>query len=93
MACVEIKPGHKENFEELIEHYSMASRQEPGCLRFDVLEDEENIYRFYTYRVFADRNQLMAHKEFEPYKEWDNYKATSGVILLDKKQMMRPKLF
>jgi quinol monooxygenase YgiN len=40
-----------------------SEADEPGCLRFDVLQDTENENVFYFYEVYKDEAAQAAHRE------------------------------
>jgi (4S)-4-hydroxy-5-phosphonooxypentane-2,3-dione isomerase len=68
---VRIKPGERQRFLQAIEVDALASeRDEPGCLRFNVLQDaqEENVY--YFYEVYRDEAALEAHRNMPHYAVW-----------------------
>jgi autoinducer 2-degrading protein len=68
---VRVKPGRRDEFLKAIEHDALASeRDEPGCLRFNVLRDEadENVY--YFYEVYRDQAALEAHRTTPHYAVW-----------------------
>ena len=46
------------------------TRQEPGCLRFDVLKSEADPTRFALHEVYRTPDGLKAHQETEHYKKW-----------------------
>ena len=46
-------------------------RDEPGCFRFDILEDKTNPNRFYLYEVYEDEEaHMVAHRNAPHYKKW-----------------------
>ena len=45
-------------------------RDEPGCFRFDILQNQEDPNRFHLYEVYADAAALDAHREAPHYKKW-----------------------
>ena len=47
-----------------------GTREEPGNLRFDVLQDETEPTRFLLYEVFKDADAVAAHKETAHYLTW-----------------------
>ena len=48
VATINIKPGFKEQFmASILEDAAGSVNNEPGCRRFDVLEDSENPNRIY----------------------------------------------
>ena len=49
---VQIKPENLKEYLEAIRHDAEHSENdEPGCLRFDVLQDKDDPHRFYYYEV------------------------------------------
>jgi autoinducer 2-degrading protein len=68
---VRIKPELRQRFLEAIEADALGSeRDEPGCLRFNVLQDqrEENVY--YFFEVYKDQAALEAHRMMPHYAVW-----------------------
>ena len=68
---VRIKPELRKRFLEAIEVDALGSeRDEPGCLRFNVLQDarDENVY--YFYEVYKDQAALEAHRAMPHYAVW-----------------------
>ena len=53
---VRIKPGQKQRFLEAIEVDALGSeRDEPGCLRFNVLQDEKDENVYYFFEIYKDQ--------------------------------------
>jgi quinol monooxygenase YgiN len=68
---IRIKPEHRDTFLKAIEVDALGSENdEPGCLRFNVLQDEadENVYYFYG--VYKDEAALDAHRAAPHYAVW-----------------------
>ena len=68
---VRVKPDGRERFLKAIEADALGSeRDEPGCLRFNVLQDaqDENVY--YFYEVYRDEAALAAHRNAPHYAVW-----------------------
>ncbi len=68
---VRIKPDQRERFLKAIEVDALGSeRDEPGCLRFNVLQDAQdpNVYLFYE--VYEDQAALDAHRSAPHYDVW-----------------------
>ena len=68
---VRVKPELRQRFLEAIEVDALGSeRDEPGCLRFNVLQDasDENVY--YFYEVYRDEAALDAHRAAPHYAVW-----------------------
>ena len=54
---------------ELINHIELT-RQESGCLVFNVAQDTENLNRFDVYEEFTDRNSFASHQDRVRQSEW-----------------------
>ena len=68
---VRIKPELRKRFLEAIEVDALGSeRDEPGCLRFNVLQDENDENVYYFYEVYKDKAALEAHRAMEHYATW-----------------------
>ena len=68
---VRVKRELRERFLEAIEVDALRSEQdEPGCLRFNVLQDEHDKNVYYFYEVYADEAALEAHRATPHYAVW-----------------------
>ena len=68
---VKIKPSMRAAFLQAIEADALASeRDEPGCLRFNVLQDERDENVYYFYEVYRDQAALDAHQRTRHYARW-----------------------
>ena len=47
-----------------------CSVKEPGILRFDVLQQEDDPSRFLLVEIYKDEKAISAHKETAHYAEW-----------------------
>jgi len=47
-----------------------ASVKEPGNLRFDILRDAENPFKFVLYEAYESEEAVSAHKDTAHYKKW-----------------------
>jgi autoinducer 2-degrading protein len=68
---VRVKPDQRQRFLEAIEVDALGSeKDEPGCLRFNVLQDarDENIY--YFFEVYKDQAAIEAHRAMPHYAVW-----------------------
>jgi quinol monooxygenase YgiN len=78
--AVQVKPERREDFLRAIEEDARGSREdEPGCLRFDVLQDSADPHRHYFYEVYRDEAALEAHRAAPHYQVWAEAVA-SGVL-------------
>ena len=85
---VRVRPDQRDRFLHAIEADALGSEQdEPGCLRFNVLQDaaEENTY--YFYEVYENDAALEAHKKMPHYATWkavgDTIDGTIEITRLD----------
>ena len=68
---VRIKPELRQRFLDAIEVDALgAERDEPGCLRFNVLQDERDENVYYFYEVYKDQAALEAHRAAPHYAVW-----------------------
>ena len=71
VVTIDIKPGFKEQFiEAMLEDARGSVTREPGCLRFDVIQDEQNANRIYLYEVYADKAAFDAHTKAPHFITW-----------------------
>ena len=68
---VQVKPEHVAEFLEVIRYDAEHSeKDEPGCLRFDVIQDKDDQNRFYFYEVYRDEAALEAHRQTPHFKHY-----------------------
>lgn len=83
MVTVQIKPGRVDDFLKALEYEAIHSRDktlDPGCLRFDVLRDQEDPCKFVFYQAYVDDAAAAHHKTTLHYKSWAIFiKASGGV--------------
>src|SRR4030095_15945129 len=78
VAPLQIKPGYKDQFiEAVVEDARSSAANEPGCLRFDVIQDANDANRIWLYEVYKDEAAFQAHlqaphllKFRETTKDW-----------------------
>lgn len=77
----EIVPERLDEFLQLIEHNAIQSRQEPECIRFDVIRSQEQNNLFFFYEIYTNNHSAMDHhKSQSHYQAWANFKASGGTI-------------
>lgn len=75
---VRIKPDQRQRFLDAIEVDALGSeRDEPGCARFNVLQDVEDDNVYYFYEVYDDEAAVEAHRAAPHYAVW---RAVSGTL-------------
>jgi autoinducer 2-degrading protein len=67
---VHVKPEHVEDFIQATRVNHRASVQEPGNLRFDVLQSENGPTRFVLYEAYHSEDDAAAHKQTGHYLTW-----------------------
>ena len=66
-----VKPDARDRFLKAIEVDALGSeRDEPGCMRFNVLQDGQNPNVYYFYEVYRDEAALEAHRAAPHYAVW-----------------------
>ncbi|HSU05504.1 MAG TPA: putative quinol monooxygenase [Acetobacteraceae bacterium] len=68
---VRVKPEGRDRFLKAIETDAEGSeRDEPGCLRFNVLQDQQDQNVYYFFEVYRDEAALKAHQATPHYDVW-----------------------
>ena len=71
IVTLQIKPEHRVAFmDSLLDDARGANEDEPGCLRFDVLQDDSDPNRVHLYEVYRDDAALDAHRQAPHYIRW-----------------------
>jgi (4S)-4-hydroxy-5-phosphonooxypentane-2,3-dione isomerase len=66
-----VKPEQRGRFLEAIEDNAVRSvRDEPGCLRFDVVVDNDDPDHYLFYEVYRDAEAFAAHRDSEHFARW-----------------------
>ena len=66
-----IKPEYLEQFMEVSwEDARGATNDEPGCVRFDVIRDEQDPNLFYFYEVYIDEAAFEDHLQAPHFVKW-----------------------
>ena len=65
-----VKPEHVDAFIEASRLNHLASVQEPGNRRFDVLQDAADPAKLILYEAYASAEDAAAHKETAHYLAW-----------------------
>jgi autoinducer 2-degrading protein len=67
---VHVKPANREDFIRATLENARNTVQEPGNLRFDVLQQTDDPNRFVLYEAYRDEAGSAAHKETAHYARW-----------------------
>lgn len=73
LAPIQIKPAHREAFiAEMVEDARMSVENEPGCVRFDVIQDAGDVNRIWVYEVYKDEAAFELHMQTPHFLKWKN---------------------
>ena len=62
VVSMELKPEYREAFLAAILDDAVNSvKNEPGCIRFDIAQDEQNENRFFLHEVYKDKAAFDTH--------------------------------
>ncbi|GAB4563688.1 MAG: (4S)-4-hydroxy-5-phosphonooxypentane-2,3-dione isomerase [Anaerolineae bacterium] len=72
VVCVTVwvKPEHVDDFIEATRDNHLNTRQEPGNVRFDVLQAEDDPTRFFLYEVYRSSEDFTRHQQTPHYLRW-----------------------
>ena len=70
LGTIKVRPEHLDEFVEHVRRHAAASAQEPGCVRFDVLQDASDPTIVCLFEVFRSEADLQAHRQQEYYQRW-----------------------
>jgi (4S)-4-hydroxy-5-phosphonooxypentane-2,3-dione isomerase len=65
-----VKPEFVDRFREATLDNARNSRREPGNLRFDVLQAEDDPNRFLLYEAYKAREDFASHQATAHYARW-----------------------
>jgi quinol monooxygenase YgiN len=67
---VHVKPEHLDAFKLATLDNARNTRKEPGNVRFDVLQAEDDPNRFLFYEAYQNKDGFTAHQQTEHYLRW-----------------------
>ncbi len=71
IAPIQIKEGHREEFIEAMLDDAIGSvNNEPGCLRFDVIQDGDDPNRIWLYEIYVDEEAFQEHLKAPHFIKW-----------------------
>jgi len=73
---VQVKPEYIADFIEATQHNHVASINEPGNVRFDVLQAGDDPSCFILYEAYRTQDDALRHKESKHYLAWRKAVAT-----------------
>jgi autoinducer 2-degrading protein len=79
IVSLRVKPDQRDRFLAAAEDDSICSvRDEAGCLRFDVLQDQSDQNHFYFHEVYRDDDAFQAHQQTPHFRRW---REAAGQVL------------
>ena len=70
LVFVDVKPENVEAFRKITVYNHDNTRKEPGNVRFDVLQSNDDPTKFTLIEVFADEEAAKFHKTTAHYLRW-----------------------
>ena len=68
---INIKPGFKDQFmASMLGDARGSNNDEAGCLRFDVLQDNEDENKIHLFEVYEDEAAVEAHRNAPHFIKW-----------------------
>lgn len=67
---VHVQPDRVDDFIAATRDNHLQSVQEPGNLRFDVIQQADDATRFVLYEAYVDAAAASAHKQTAHYLKW-----------------------
>jgi quinol monooxygenase YgiN len=71
IVTIQIKPEHRDAFiEATLDDARGSVENEPGCLRFDVVQDIEDPNCVHLYEVYREQADHERHRQMPHYIKW-----------------------
>ena len=71
IVTIQVNPRNLNEFlDSMREHARVSAETEPGCLRYDVVQDLADPNRIHVYEVFEDEAAFNAHRYAAHNLEW-----------------------
>jgi (4S)-4-hydroxy-5-phosphonooxypentane-2,3-dione isomerase len=70
LGTIKVRPLHLQEFLQHVRAHAASSIAEPGCVRYDVLQDREDPYTICLYEVFRTEQDLHRHHAQDYYVQW-----------------------
>jgi (4S)-4-hydroxy-5-phosphonooxypentane-2,3-dione isomerase len=67
---LKVKPERIDDFIAVTIENAAASLKEPGCVRFDVIQEAADPARFALVEIYRDQAMHAAHRETPHYNAW-----------------------
>lgn len=67
-----VKPEFLDQWKDAVLDNARNTRKEPGNVRFDVLQSEDDPTRFLLYEAYHTKEDFATHQKTEHYLRWKN---------------------
>lgn len=86
---VHVKEGSINAFVQATNENAEASRQEPGVVRFDVIQQKDDPARFLLIEIYRTEEDPARHKETAHYRHW---RDTIAPMMAEDRRGVRYKI-
>lgn len=62
--------GNEQKVIDVFSKLAAASRQEPGCRQYSVLQHRDNPRHFFVFEVYDNEAALQAHRDSQHFKQY-----------------------
>jgi quinol monooxygenase YgiN len=90
LVVLQARSGSEERLREKLAVLATLSRADPGCLRYDVLEDVHQRGRFVLWEEWLDEGALADHNEKDHVSSFVEASAALLVTPMDVQRLRRP---
>ena len=80
--AVKLKKGVRQEFIELLKSNALGASNEPGCISFDVVQDNADSEVIWFIETYKTEQDFEAHQETSHFKEWHPHfqRLTEGLV-------------
>jgi autoinducer 2-degrading protein len=87
VVSLKVKPDKREQFlAAALDDSACSVRDEPGCVRFDVIQDINDQNHYYFYEVYHDEAAFQAHTQMPHTGRW---RDAAAEVLQEPSQVVR----
>ena len=80
MLTVKIKPEQVDQFKKVLAMNSEQSRLEPGCVRYDTMQDDADSCTFFISEVYKSQAAFEEHKMSKHYADWVKLDESGAMV-------------
>jgi len=89
---IHVKPEYLDKFKEIsFGDAQGATRDEPGCFRFDILQSVDDPCIIYLYEVYQDESAIESHRNAPHFLKWQS--SIEGMLNGDFKRLKMNTIF